>query len=70
MKPVVDPVPALEALAAAATAFAHFLRTHELTAQASAEDIRVVRTFFQTFPTQIRETSRVLRAWQRGLTEG
>ena len=63
----VDPVPALEDLAAAATAFAAFVRTHDLTAELSADDARVFTTFYKTFPDKMQETSRVLRAWHQEL---
>src|SRR5205807_560805 len=61
-------ITALEELARQATAFATFLRTHpDVTAEASADDVKVATGFFTHFPNQVRETSRRLKAWQHGL---
>jgi len=55
---------ALEELGRQAQLFADFLRAHpDVTAQASAEDVRAATAFFK----QLRTTSRALVAWQRGL---
>ena len=54
---------ALEDLGRQAQVFATFLRAHpDVTAEASAEDVRAAETFF----LQLRRTRHALDAWQRG----
>ena len=56
-------IAALEELGRQAQTFATFLRAHpDVTAQASAEDVRAAEAFF----TQLGTTRRALEAWVRG----